>query len=161
MRDLFPEKILLEFSSKGYEGLDISRIEIYKIAFQIIKNNPFFGIGAGSFTEIFFLNTSFWKGHSHNLFFELAISYGLPATIILIISIINILYLSSKKIFSNKLIIDNSFFDKAFWSSLFCFLLSQLFDIQYFDGKISIISWVLIAGLKNIILDKSYKNLAN
>ena len=161
VRDLFPEKILLELTSEGYERLDITRMGIYKSAFEIIKENPLFGIGAGSFTEIFFLNTNFWKGHSHNLFFELAISYGLPATIILVIHITNILYLSSKKIFSDKLLINSSYFDKAFWSAMFCFLISQLADIQYFDGKISLISWILTAGLKNIILEKSYKDLAN
>ena len=160
LMDLFPGKILLEFTSEGYEGLDITRIGIYKSAFAIIKKYPFFGIGAGSFTEIFYLNTNFWKGHSHNLLFELAISYGLPATILFFIHTTNILYLSSKKIFSKKLIIPYTYFDKAFWSALFCFLISQLADIQYFDGKISLISWILLAGLKNIILEKNYKNLA-
>ncbi len=161
LRDLFPEKILLEFTSEGYEKLDITRIGIYKSAIEIIKKNPFFGIGAGSFTEIFFLNTNFWKGHSHNLLLELAISYGIPATIIFFITTSNILYLSSKKIFSLKRMINVSYFDKAFWSALFFFLISQLADVQYFDGKISLITWILMAGLKNIISEKDYKTLVN
>jgi len=32
--------------------------------------------------------------------------------------------------------------------------------VQYFDGKISLITWILIAGLKNIISDKEYKTFA-
>ena len=160
LRTLLPSKILLEFSKEGYEGLDVTRMEIYKNAFELIKKNPIFGIGAGSFTEIFFLNTNFWKGHSHNLFFELSISYGLPATIIFFMSTINILYFSSKKIFTNKMKFDVPYIDRAFWSALFFFLISQLTDVQYFDGKISLITWILIAGLKNIILDKDYRTLA-
>tara|TARA_B100001057_G_scaffold64828_1_gene58572 strand:- start:1526 stop:2836 length:1311 start_codon:yes stop_codon:yes gene_type:complete len=160
IRNLLPGKILLEFSNEGYEGLDITRIEIYKSALELIKKKPLFGIGAGSFTEIFFLNTNFWKGHSHNLLLELSLSYGLPATIIFFITITNILYLSSKQIFSNKLKIDISYIDKAFWTALFFFLISQLADVQYFDGKISLITWILIGGLKNIILEKDYKILA-
>ena len=159
LRNLLPGKILLEFSNEGYEGLDVTRMGIYKNAFELIKENPFFGIGAGSFTEIFFLNTNFWKGHSHNLFFELSISYGLPATIIFFSTTINILYSSSKKIFSNKMKIDVPYIDRAFWTALFFFLISQLSDVQYFDGKISLITWILIAGLKNIILDKDYRTL--
>ena len=159
-RNLFPRKILLEFSNEGYEGLDVTRVEIYKNALQLIKENPFFGIGAGSFTEIFFLNTNFLKGHSHNLLFELSISYGLPATIIFFLTTTNILYFSSKKIFQNKIKINVSYIDRAFWTALFFFLISQLADVQYFDGKISLITWILIAGLKNIILDKEYRNLA-
>ena len=159
LRNLLPGKILLEFSNEGYEGLDVTRMGIYKNAFELIKENPFFGIGAGSFTEIFFLNTNFWKGHSHNLFFELSISYGLPATIIFFLTTINILYSSSKKIFSNKMKIDVPYIDRAFWTALFFFLISQLSDVQYFDGKISLITWILIAALKNIILDKDYRTL--
>ena len=160
LRNLLPGKILLEFSNEGYVGLDVTRMEIYKSAFELIKANPFFGIGAGSFTEIFFFNTNFWKGHSHNLLFELSISYGLPATFIFFITTLKILFLSSKKIFSNKIKIDVPYIDRAFWTALFFFLISQLVDVQYFDGKISLITWILIAGLKNIIMDKNYRNLA-
>tara|TARA_B100000989_G_scaffold116771_1_gene85952 strand:+ start:69 stop:1379 length:1311 start_codon:yes stop_codon:yes gene_type:complete len=159
-RDLVPGKILLEFSNEGYQGLDVTRMEIYKSAFELIKNNPIFGIGAGSFTKIFFLNTNLWKGHSHNLLLELSLSYGIPATIIFFISTTNILYLSSKKIFSSELINNTQYIDKAFWTALFFFLISQLADVQYFDGKISLVTWILIAGLKNIILERDYKNLA-
>jgi len=156
VRGYLPGKILLEFSNDGYEGLDITRIGIYKSALELIKENPLFGIGAGSFTEIFFFNTSFWKGHSHNLLLELTLSYGLPATIIFFITTSNILYLSSKKIFSCN-ILNISYIDKAFWTALFFFLISQLADIQYFDGKISLIAWILMAGLKNIIFEKDHK----
>ncbi len=160
LKDLLSGKILLEFSNEGYQGLDVTRMEIYKSAFELIKANPFFGIGAGSFTEIFFLNTNFWKGHSHNLLFELSISYGLPATIIFFITTTNILYLSNKKIFSNEIKLDVNYIDRAFWTALFFFLISQLADVQYFDGKISLITWILMGALKNIILDKDYRNLA-
>ncbi len=160
LKNLLPGKILLEFSNDGYEGLDVTRMGIYKSAFELIKENPFFGIGAGSFSEIFFFNTNFWKGHSHNLLFELSISYGLPATIIFFISTTNILYLSGKKIFLSKKKIDINYIDKAFWTALFFFLISQLADIQYFDGKISLITWILMAGLKNIILDNDYRSVS-
>ena len=160
LRNLLPRDVLLEFSNEGYEGLDVTRIAIYKSAFELIKENPIFGIGAGSFTEIFLSNTTFWKGHSHNLLLELSLSYGLPATIIFFITTTYILYISSKKIFSSKMIIDNSYIDRAFWTALFFFLISQLADVQYFDGIISLITWILIGGLKNIILDMNYKTSA-
>ena len=67
---------------------------------------------------------------------------------------------SSKQV-SRKRNINVSYFDKAFWSALFFFLISQLADVQYFDGKISLITWILMAGLKNIISEKDYKTLVN
>ena len=55
--------------------------------------------------------------------------------------------------------IDSNYIDRAFWTALFFFLISQLADVQYFDGKISLITWILIGGLKNIISEKDYKTL--
>ena len=157
LRALLPEKILLEISQEGYVGLDTSRLMIFLSAINLIKSSPLFGIGASAFTPIFLLETNFWKGHSHNLFLELSVSYGLPSSIILFISIFIILYLSSKKIFITNSANDISLFDRAFWAALFFFLISQLVDIQYFDGRISIIAWLLISSLKNIIEEKEIR----
>ena len=156
LRNLLPEKILLEFSSDGYVGLDSTRIEIFLSALNLIKQNPIFGTGAASFPAIYFAETSFWKGHSHNILLELAISFGLPATLILFLFVSFIILLSGKKIFlKNNL----SIIDKSYWASLFFFVISQLADIQYFDGRISIIAWILIASLKNIIEENENKEI--
>ena len=155
LRNILPEKILLEFAEEGYKGLDTTRLNIFNSAINVIKENPLFGSGAASFPEIFFLETNFWKGHSHNLLLELSISYGLPSSVLFFTTITNILFLSGKKIFIPKEVFDISLFDRAFWAALFSFLISQLADIQYFDGKISTIMWILVAGLKNIIQEKN------
>jgi len=160
LRNSLLEKILLEFSNQGYEGLDVTRLEIFSSALMLIQTSPIFGLGAASFSEIFLLETSFWKGHSHNLFLELSISYGLPATIIFFSTISMILINSGNLLFNNKNNVNSSIFDKAFWAALFFFLISQMVDIQYFDGKISIISWILISGLKNIIEDNNNKTIS-
>ena len=154
IRSLLPEKILLEFSQDGYVGLDTTRSIIYLSAIKLIKSSPIFGIGASSFTPIFDLETNFWKGHSHNLFLELSVSYGLPASIILFLTVFLIIILSGKKIFLKKNKNDKSLFDKAFWAGLFFFVISQLVDIQYFDGRISILAWILLSGLKNICVER-------
>ena len=149
-------KFLLEFTPEGYEGLDATRFEIFLSAINLIKSSPFFGIGAASFSKIYQLETTFWKGHAHNLPLELAVSYGLPAAIILCTTIIIIIFLSGRIIFSKKKSDHISIFDRAFWVASSFFIFSQLYDIQYFDGKISIIAWILVAGLKNIIEKQSY-----
>ena len=151
IRDILPEKIFLEFFQDGYVDLDVTRTEIFSSAIKLIKSNPFFGIGAASFPEIFNYQTGFWKGHTHNLLLELAISYGLPATIIIFITFSSIIILSGKIIFIQKRLDITSPIDMALWTSLFFFLISQLADIQYFDGKISTVMWILLAALKKII----------
>ena len=148
LRDLIPNKIWLEFTNIGFSQLDVTRLEIFNAALKIVINNPLFGTGGGSFPIIYELQSGFWKGHSHNLITELSISYGLPSTIILISLLSYLLYSSFKKIYYLK---DSAINDKAFFTATTIFLLSQLIDIQYFDGRISLVFWLLIAGLKCII----------
>tara|TARA_B100000941_G_scaffold267211_1_gene223031 strand:+ start:1029 stop:2342 length:1314 start_codon:yes stop_codon:yes gene_type:complete len=155
IRNLFPEKILLEFSSEGYEGLDSTRLDIYSKAISLIRESPIFGIGAASFPKIYQLETSFWKGHSHNLLLELAVSYGLPACLIFFTTINILIFHSGRMIFIESKYNDISLFDKAFWTALLFFIISQLADIQYFDGKISLIIWILIAGVKKILEERN------
>ena len=161
IKNILPEKIFLEFSHEGYVGLDVTRTEIYTSAIQLIKNNPIFGIGAGSFPDIFNAQTGFWKGHTHNILLELAISYGLPATIVIFITFSFIIIFSGQIIFLQKRLDIISPIDKALWTSLFFFLISQLVDIQYFDGKISTVMWILMAALKKIIDSSNKKVLEN
>ena len=153
LKNLIPDKMWLEFTNIGFSQLDVSRLEIYSAAIKLIINNPLFGTGAASFPVIYEFQTSFWKGHSHNLITELSISYGLPCTIILIIFFCNILYFSFRNIYIQKELNIN---EKAFFVAAVIFLLSQLIDIQYFDGRISLVFWLLIAGLKCIIDENKF-----
>ncbi len=149
--NILPNKVLLEFTDDGFNHLNTTRIEILHFASKIIISNPFFGTGSGSFPIIFELETGFWKGHSHNIFSELAISYGLPSTIILIIFLIILLSNSFKQIYNYPLTDIN---EKAHWAAASIFLISQLVDVQYFDGRISIVFWLLLASLKTTINEK-------
>lgn len=155
MRVLVPSKIWLEFSEKGFELLDVTRMQIFLSSLKIITLRPIFGIGAASFPAIYLLQTGFLKGHSHNLIIELSISYGIPLAIFLTSIILCLLFKSGKLLFFNNKKYEIDLFDKAWWTSIFIFLCSQLVDIQYFEGRISIFTWILIAGIKRIIDEKN------
>jgi hypothetical protein len=147
LRDIIPNKVWQEFTYEGFKNLDVTRLEILQEAFRVIMNNPLFGTGAASFTIIYQLEKGFWKGHSHNILTELSISYGIPCTIILVYFISRILV----KSFHNIYIKDKkNIFDRSIWTAVIIFLLSQQIDIQYFDGRISLLFWILLAGLKCI-----------
>ena len=149
IKAILPEKIWLRLSPEGFQFTEETRLYIFSNAFRISQISPITGLGASSFSAIHELEKGFWKGHSHNLLLELSISYGYPAAIILFFSFSTILIYSGFRIFSkHKIIKQNNYIEKAFWAASFFFLISQLSDIQYFDGKISLISWILLAGLK-------------
>ena len=147
---IIPQSIVLEFSDLQY-----SRLGIWKSGLLSVFNYPIFGTGAGSFPEIFLAEKGIWKGHAHNLPLELLISYGLPAGIMVLVPILIITYSSIKKIFISSKKNSEIIFDKAWVTSLLIILMSQMVDVQYFDGRISIIFWILISGSRNIV--KEYK----
>ena len=158
----------LPFLNTFYEGLfkiispnqswisveqnQITRIDIWGNALKNIILNPLFGSGSGSFPEIFTNETGVFKGHPHNLFLELIFSYGIPAAILIITPIALISFLSFRKIIlesNNEK--SNLIFEKSWIVSLMILLTSQMVDVQYFDGRISLFFWILLSGTRNII----------
>ncbi len=147
-RSVIPDKIWLEF----FQKVELTRLDIFISSLKISLIEPIFGLGGASFPIIYELQNNIWRGHPHNLILELAVSYGFPVTILIVFNISFLLIQSSKFIFNRKFPKDQySPFEKAWWVSIFIFLISQLVDVQYFDGRISIVCWLLLGGLKTII----------
>ena len=150
-----PELILLKFTDFKY-----FRFTIWKESIESILRNPMFGTGAGSFPDIFLSETGFYRNHTHNLPLELMVSYGMPPAIFIFIPIFLLIYFSSKKVlFKNKNIVE-PIIDQAWVSALIALIFSQMVDVQYFDGRISIILWLLLVGAKSIIDEKKSLNSA-
>ena len=146
LQTIIPEPTLIEFSDFQY-----SRIEIWKSGIDLTFNHPFFGTGASSFPEIFKYQTNLWKGHAHNLPLELMVSYGIPAALMIIIPIAILTLQTAKLKIANKKRLGSDIYDKAWISTLIILLFSQMVDVQYFDGRISIILWILLSGARNIL----------
>ncbi|MDC3232485.1 O-antigen ligase family protein [Prochlorococcus sp. AH-716-A09] len=158
LRTIVPEGLWINFTNKGYETLDISRLDIWKYASNFALKNSVFGHGSRSFTSLLFDETGIWKGHTHNLPLELMVSYGIPTALILLLAISYIVYKSYNKLFFSDIKTNKkTIIDKAWIVSLVVLILIHLVDIQYFDGRISIAGWILLAGAKNIIYDDKIK----
>ena len=154
LRSIIPTSIWMEFTD-----LQISRLDIWNSALKTIINNPIFGTGGGSFPEIYKYETGLWKGHAHNLPLELFVSYGIPAGILILLPITYLFLVTTKVIFFKRPI-QISIFDKAWLTSILLLLFSQLVDVQYFDGRISIVFWILVSGARNIF-DQDKDNLSS
>ena len=149
LQTIIPGSMLAEFSDFQY-----SRIEIWQSGINLAINHPIFGTGASSFPEIFKYQTNSWKGHAHNLPLELMISYGIPAALMIIIPITNLTYQTVRFILFEKTRKESPIYDQAWISALLILLVSQMVDVQYFDGRISITMWVLLSGSQNILEEK-------
>ena len=152
-QDVIPNKIWKEFSSEGFTELNVTRFEILKAAIKLILLNPLIGTGGGSFPIIYEIQTGLWKGHTHNIFSDLSLSYGIPSMVILIIVFFSIISNGYKKSYFKRGIFENMI-DKAWISATIIFLISQLIDVQYYDARISLMFWILLSGIRCITEEK-------
>ena len=51
---------------------------------------------------------------------------------------------------------ENSYYDKAIWSGIVFFIISQMADLQYFEGRISLTAWLFLVCLKKVIDENQF-----
>ena len=140
------------------------RIELWLKAIKLIRSNLLIGYGGGSFSDLYDISDGKFEGmqHTHNIFLEIAFNYGLPCSILIIGTMLFILIKNINTYFlkRNKELLKNNYefldFNKAWITSFLIFISLHMFDITYFDGRISILAWILLAGMRQIIKEKIY-----
>ena len=143
--------------------LNYPRIEIYSLASKFILESPLLGWGPSTFPILFerdwitnnpgILEYPRFQ-HTHNITFELAYNFGIPLAIIMCLFIFKILnkalFITYQKSERNPEFLIN----KTWFVAVIIMLLSQINDVTYYDGKISILIWILLAGLKTLTEEK-------
>ena len=157
---LIPTKLLTKTFSISELNLHyLHRFDTYKKTILFILQKPFFGWGASTFTIMYFLKSKIsLTTHTHNIFLEVAYNYGVFASVIFTIFVLKLLYESYKIIkVNNKIGIDSI---NKFWiTSAFCSIIFHLNDMPYYDGKINLLFWILLSGLKCIINENRKINI--
>ena len=153
LEDIIPNGYWQQFNFENFLSKE-SRINIWKNALIFISQKPLIGWGAATFPVLYLLETKAYVSHAHNLILELANNYGIPITIMIFGAIILICFYSFFEIYINESFTKTQFYEKAWFSSFFVLLISQLWDVQYYDVRISIVFWILLAGLKEVITPK-------
>ncbi len=150
VRNILPSYIWVEFMPSNFIERAL-RLDIWNTAIDFILLKPIFGWGAATFPVIYYSLYESYIFHPHNLVLELAISYGVPATLIIFITIAVLIVLSFIEVFIKRSFNDSKYFERAWFTSFFVLFCSQLLDVQYFDGRISLLFWILLGGLKEMI----------
>ena len=158
---IIPLKLIYKLTRFDIENiLNYPRVEIWFKALKLIYHQPIFGWGAGTFALLYMLYGGLQSPltHTHNLFLELGYNYGLP-TAILISTFIFILY---KRVFKNFWLLSlksNHSVDRAWVAASCVSLIFNLSDFPNYDGKLAIIFWTLLSGLKCIGEEKNNLNI--
>ena len=139
---------LLFKSVQFYKLNEISnfpRIEVWNKGLSFIIERPLLGWGAGSFYLLFISKGGWNAQHLHNLQLDLAYKYGIVLSAILSLTIFMLIFKALIKTSNNKNRIN---IDRCLCASSFSIMVFHLNDITFYDGKISILLWILLASLK-------------
>ena len=157
INSLFPYQLLDKFQNLNLMNIfEFRRINLWKEAFSIISRRPFFGLGAAFFPilyDVYYNPTNYTERHTHNLFIELTASYGFFVSILTFGFILYLIFHAWESIKKNKNQHD-VVINKSWLAASIIIVISQMNDITYFDGRISVIFWILLAGLRNIIVEQ-------
>ena len=168
-RQFVPEAIWSRLSDVRYMGqraLVSTRINQWGIAIGFLFEKPWLGWGAAAFSILYPLRTGLWHGHAHNLPLELGVSHGIPVTFLIVISVLSLLIASLKKgiLTSEKKetnYLNLNIFDRAWWTASFVLLVLHASDIPFFDSRLNIAGWVLLAGLRCFIKTNQSNSIEN
>ena len=143
-RTLVPESLWARLNDSQYGGervLASTRLSQWNVALQLIGERPWLGWGAAAFSVIYPLRTGQWHGHAHNLPLELAIGHGLPVAVLLVGFVLALLVVSLRLGLSGL-------FNRAWWTALLVLIVLHGTDLPFFDSRLNIAGWILLAGLR-------------
>ena len=154
---ILPQTLIGKLSELGDISFFLAspRLEIWQSALVRIQERPIWGWGPSTFSFLNNNNNSSFNvpflpvkaEHAHNLTLELAHNFGIPLSLILMTTILFFLITSWKFIFFTIPLDNESLFKKAFFTSCLVAFISHFNDVTLYDGKISIIISILLAGL--------------
>lgn len=139
-KDIFLPIIVARFGflvdSKYTTGSNTYRLEVLKIGYNIIINNPFFGIGLNNFSNamLHLVGNSFYK--LHNSFVQIAVEQGLISLCLFVSFIKKCIFVnkksqSEKLLFFCMLLVTNLLYDFLLSFFGFFILLAVYFKFSY------------------------------
>ena len=140
--DLLPESVRQRLLEKQTSG-SLTRLAQWRFGLDLIAQRPWLGWGAAAFSVLYPIYAQRkWHGHSHNLPLELAISHGLPVTILVVGTVLVLLVVALR-----LGILRSATMDRAWWAATLVMVAMHASDLPFFDSRLNILGWVLLAGL--------------
>ena len=146
---ILPLNIIIKFIKFDLVNINKwTRLEIWEEAIKLIISRPLLGFAAVPFSLFFISKHNF--GHIHNMPLQLAFDYGLPLSLLLSGFVVILLIKSWYRVMPrdpNNTCSKGVIIDKCWFAASIVAVFSHINDISYYDGKISILIWILLAGL--------------
>lgn len=146
------------FQTNYFDKLKFTRIDIWGKAIKLALEKPILGWGASTFPILYLIRGGVERSqHTHSMILEIAQINGIPLAIILT-GFVTLLFLKAWKIIFIQNKNSVSIINKAWITSFLIIIISHISDITYYDGRVSLLIWILMAGLKTILDEDKIKN---
>lgn len=129
---------------------NVNRVMLWKNSLKMLQDYPVFGIGLGNFKKVFEKYQGEYqyvsRAHAHNAYIQMALNYGVPSVIIILVifgSLFKIYYESARS-------------EKTKWgilgiSILLMYMLEGITENNFTDSEVNMYFWFLMG----IIMGKS------
>ena len=155
-RAIVPDSLWSRLTDAAFPGrpLATTRVGQWTVAVGLILERPWLGWGAAAFSLVYPLRTDQWLGHPHNLPLELGVSFGAPVALLLLALVLRVLVVALRRGMATANVSDRS------WLVAFLMLMGiHATDLPYYDSRLNIAGWFLLAGLRAYGLAASQRGL--
>ena len=140
---LLPDSILERLLERGDMPWKLTRLGQWIYAIQLVAARPWLGWGSAAFSVMYPIHASLrWHGHSHNLPLELAISHGVPVALLIVGTVLALMMLALR-----RGMLRQAPLERAWWTSALVLLTMHFTDLPFFDARLNLLGWILLAGL--------------
>jgi len=140
---LLPDSILERLLERGDMPWKLTRLGQWIYAIQLVAARPWLGWGSAAFSVMYPIHASLrWHGHSHNLPLELAISHGVPVALLIVGTVLALMMLALR-----RGILRQAPLERAWWTSALVLLTMHFTDLPFFDARLNLLGWILLAGV--------------
>ncbi len=129
------------------------RVEIWQMSLPLIRQYPWLGTGFGGFQANYVpyaIPDEAVLAHAHNLWLSLAAEAGIPVMILLTSIVGWICYRAVQTYRLGRLPLEAQPLLVGYGLGFLACTLFALFDIAFFDARVNVLGWLMLAGLQAI-----------
>ena len=143
-RAAVPDSLWQRLTDQAFDRpVATTRLSQWSAASQLVLERPWLGWGAAAFGTLYSLRSGFFHGHPHNLPLELGLSFGVPVALLLLAVPVRVVVAAVRHGMATA-----SPTDRGWLAAVLLLASIHATDLPYYDARINMAGWFLLAGLR-------------
>jgi O-antigen ligase len=135
------------------------RVGVWQFGLDLLRQRPWLGWGLGNFKLQYppgLVPEYDYIAHPHNFWLLLAVEAGIPVLLLFTGLVGRICYRSMRQLLAESFKFPNQAILLAYLLSFWGCLAFALFDVSFYDARINVTNWVVLAGLYSLTRQASF-----